>query len=309
MYHLFVIYSQLMKPYLTLLAISPLLLACSASSLQFPNHTPKIIAHRGGTTDAPENTIYAIEKALQHHADEIWITIQLSQDQQPILYRPRDLATHTNLSGSVSQYSAHELKHADAAWSFNPSKGYPLRGKGITIPTLAEVLQRFPTTHFYLDLKSPDADPYHFAAALVKVIDQQHARHRVRVYSTQASFLKALPTNFPVFANRDSTRTLLIHSLFNPQTCSQYAPKNSLWHGFEWKRKVTISEHFTLGKSENEAETSWQPNSIKCFNSHYQQYIIVFGIRTLKEYQQAAKLGVYGVMVDSPQTFRTYLTD
>ena len=53
---------------------------------------PQIIAHRGGTGDAPENTLEAIRLALAHHADAMWLTVQLSKDGVPVLYRPADLS-------------------------------------------------------------------------------------------------------------------------------------------------------------------------------------------------------------------------
>jgi glycerophosphoryl diester phosphodiesterase len=53
--------------------------------------SPQIIAHRGGTADAPENTLPAIKLALQNQAQAIWITVQLSRDGVPVLYRPRRL--------------------------------------------------------------------------------------------------------------------------------------------------------------------------------------------------------------------------
>lgn len=56
--------------------------------------SPKIIAHRGGTADAPENTEIAIKTALSNQADAIWITVQLSKDNVPVLYRPSDLKPH-----------------------------------------------------------------------------------------------------------------------------------------------------------------------------------------------------------------------
>lgn len=46
-----------------------LLLLCSVTALA---NSPKIVAHRGGTADTPENTIYAIDQALKNGADKIW---------------------------------------------------------------------------------------------------------------------------------------------------------------------------------------------------------------------------------------------
>jgi glycerophosphoryl diester phosphodiesterase len=62
---------------------------------------PQIIAHRGGTGDAPENTLEAIRLALEHHADAMWLTVQLSKDGVPVLYRPADLAALTDSGGPV----------------------------------------------------------------------------------------------------------------------------------------------------------------------------------------------------------------
>lgn len=92
-----------------------LLLLCSVTAL---TNSPKIVAHRGGTADAPENTIYAIDQALKNGADKIWITLQLSSDKVPVLYRPSDLNTLTNRSGPAS-YSAQQLIKADAGYRFS----------------------------------------------------------------------------------------------------------------------------------------------------------------------------------------------
>jgi glycerophosphoryl diester phosphodiesterase len=67
---------------------------------------PRIVAHRGGTGDAPENTLEAIRLALKHHADAMWLTVQLSKDGVPVLYRPADLAALTDAKGPVSARTA-----------------------------------------------------------------------------------------------------------------------------------------------------------------------------------------------------------
>ena len=46
---------------------------------------------RGGTGDAPENTLPAIKLALENNAEAIWVTVQLSRDGVPVLYRSSDL--------------------------------------------------------------------------------------------------------------------------------------------------------------------------------------------------------------------------
>ncbi len=47
---------------------------------------------------------------------------------------------------------------------------HPWRGKQATIPTLQSVLQQWPHTFFYIDIKSPDADPTVMGQRLLEVL-------------------------------------------------------------------------------------------------------------------------------------------
>ncbi len=85
---------------------------------------PKIVAHRGGTGDAPENTLEAIRQSIAHHADEMWLTVQLSKDGVPVLYRPADLSALTDATGPVSGYTAAELARVNAGWTFRRGDGW-----------------------------------------------------------------------------------------------------------------------------------------------------------------------------------------
>lgn len=79
---------------------------------------PQLIAHRGGTGDAPENTLPAIKLALENNAEAIWVTVQLSRDGVPMLYRSSDLSALTNSEGKVSSLTAAELAKVDAGWKW-----------------------------------------------------------------------------------------------------------------------------------------------------------------------------------------------
>lgn len=61
---------------MTRVSLATLLLAASTLACA----SPQLIAHRGGTGDAPENTLPAIELALKNRADAVWVTVQLSKD-------------------------------------------------------------------------------------------------------------------------------------------------------------------------------------------------------------------------------------
>ncbi|OOF71526.1 glycerophosphodiester phosphodiesterase [Rodentibacter caecimuris] len=270
-----------------------------------PSQHLQIIAHRAGKDDAPENTSFAINEALNNKSDAIWITIQLSKDKIPVLYRPKDLSTNTNGKGFVSEYSVTELKKLDAAYYFKPEDNYPYRNKDIGIPSLDDILTSYPKTFFYLDLKSPNADPIIMKNSLLQVLTKHNAFKRIRVYSTDQRFTQILPPEIPTFATRDLTRQYLVETALNSNHCP--APlKEGSWHGFELYRKVKIIETFTLGEGISEAILTWAPEDIKCFKQN-PQHIILFGIKTKEDLEFARKLGVDGVMVDSPKYFSSLL--
>lgn len=263
---------------------------------------PVIIAHRGGTGDAPENTEYAIQKALKNKADAVWVTLQLSKDNVIVLYRPLDLSMLTNLTGAVSAYTAVEMKKADAAYKYQPP-AYPLRNRNIAIPTLDDVLKKWPDTFFFLDIKSPDASPQKFSEVLLTTLKKNRSLNRVRVYSTDGAYLAALPESIPKFESRDLTRNALVDVTIN-QTCDFESEETAgKWFGYEMKREVQIIEKYTLGEGITKYSLRWNDKAVRCFKKNPKNKVILFGINTPEDYLQAKNLGADGVLVDSPKMF------
>lgn len=284
-------------------AIGLLLLASqSASALM-----PQIVAHRAGTADAPENTLYAIEQAKSNKADAIWLTVQLSKDNQLVLYRPSDLDALTDKSGVVSDYSAKQLSQINAAYKFNQKNNQQLPAATTTIVTLEEVLKKYPDTIFYIDLKSPDADPNTQAQAILALLNKTNTFNQVRFYSTNDAFLKALKplsTQLQLFESRDETRTMLANSVMSHQCTLENDKSATRWYGFELHRKVEVVEKYTLGEARSPATLSWDKEAIDCFRKNGNAYIIVFGVNSDSDYQLAKEIGADAVMVDSPKAFK-----
>ncbi|MGT3281673.1 glycerophosphodiester phosphodiesterase family protein [Yersinia enterocolitica] len=296
-----------------------------ANSVTSTTHhqSPQIIAHRGGTADAPENTIPAIKKALANGADAIWITLQLSKDNIPVLYRPTDLKELTNKSGKLSDYTAQQLAQVDASVNYNEKHNIqPKSASHIGIPTLDAVLKAFPTTTFYLDIKSPDANPVAFAKALQKTLEastkgEENRLGRTRVYSTNDSYLKALDTvneksdaahQIQRFESRDFTRTQLANITMDHK-CELPADNKERWYGLELHRNVEVVEKYTLGEGRSKAVLSWDKEAVDCFRKNTNAHIIFFGINTPEDYKKAKELGANGVMVDSPSQFKKIVHD
>lgn len=279
---------------------------------------PQIIAHRGGTADAPENTLPAIEKALANGANAVWITLQLSKDNVLVLYRPSDLKELTNKSGKVSDYTAAQLAQVDATVGYNKKHNIVTKSaSNVGIPTLDEVLKKFPTTIFYLDIKSPDADPATFAKALQNTLTEASKGEdsrlaRTRVYSTNDNYLNALDAvnqhsdnahKIQRFESRDFTRTQLANITMDHK-CELPTDNKERWYGLELHRNVEVVEKYTLGEGRSNAILSWDKEAVDCFRKNRNAHIIFFGINTPEDYNKAKELGANGVMVDSPELFK-----
>ena len=93
-----------------------------------------VIAHRGSSSEFPENTLSAFEGAVAMKADMIELDIQLSKDGIPMVFHDDSIERCTNGSGRLQEYTAAELKNLDAGrWKSNAFSGEE-------IPTLDEVL-------------------------------------------------------------------------------------------------------------------------------------------------------------------------
>jgi glycerophosphoryl diester phosphodiesterase len=99
-----------------------------------------VIAHRGASAVAPENTLAAFQRASDDGALWIETDIKLTHDGVPILFHDEDVARTTNGKGLVAEQDWGILQKLDAGSWFNSSF------TAATIPTLADGI-RFATEH------------------------------------------------------------------------------------------------------------------------------------------------------------------
>ncbi len=121
---------------------------------------PLFFAHRGGSALAPENTLPAYENGLSYGAEALELDVHYSRDGEIVVFHDDTLDRTTSGSGPLAALTLEELKRLDAGYHFTPDGGktFPWRGKGVTIPTLREVYERFPQTRINIEMKVNDAD-------------------------------------------------------------------------------------------------------------------------------------------------------
>ncbi|MFB8794520.1 MAG: glycerophosphodiester phosphodiesterase family protein [Microcoleus sp.] len=94
----------------------------------------EIIAHRGFSAIAPENTLAAFELAIARGASSIEFDIQLSADSVPVIFHDATLDRITGVSGKVREQNLSQLQSLDAG------KWFGAEFLGEKIPTLEEAL-------------------------------------------------------------------------------------------------------------------------------------------------------------------------
>ena len=121
---------------LGIVSVTCLYIAVSENNaLRFLFHqAPLIIAHRGASDTAPENTAFAFEAAINVGADGIELDVQQTADGVLIVFHDMNMERITGLDKNVSDVTYEEIQSLDAGRWFAPE----FSGAGIM--TFEEVL-------------------------------------------------------------------------------------------------------------------------------------------------------------------------
>lgn len=99
----------------------------------------KVMAHRGASGYAPENTLTAFKKAIDMGSDGIEFDVQMTKDGKIIVCHDYSVERTTNGKGYIKNLTLMEIKELDAGSWFDK------RFAGEKIPTLEEVFELIPS--------------------------------------------------------------------------------------------------------------------------------------------------------------------
>ncbi len=98
----------------------------------------EIIAHRGASHDAPENTLAAVSLGWKRNADAVEVDVYLSKDNQIVVIHDKNTKRTTGHDGLVREMTWAQLRQLDAgSWKDRKFKGEP-------IPLLSGLLGAIP---------------------------------------------------------------------------------------------------------------------------------------------------------------------
>lgn len=119
--------------------------------------SPLIIAHRGASADAPENTIAAFRRAIEVGADGVEFDVHLSKDRVPVVIHDATLLRTGGINNSVSDLTADQLSRVDVGSWFNAAHPGQARDEFSSerVASLRTVLQLLGdlTGPIYIELK------------------------------------------------------------------------------------------------------------------------------------------------------------
>jgi len=105
---------------------------------------PWVVAHRGASKIAPENTLKSFKKAIELGADMIELDVRATKDREIVVIHDADISRTSNGKGFVRMYTLEELRRYDF-------------GEGEKIPTLTDVLELARDKILVnIELKEPD---------------------------------------------------------------------------------------------------------------------------------------------------------
>lgn len=202
---------------------------------------PLIIAHRGVSEFAPENTFAAFQKAIDVGAEGIEFDVQLSKDGIPVVIHDPELKRLALIEGLVSDLTSEELQKLDVGSWFNEK--YPnfadVDFSKQTVPTLVNFLDFLKEYKglLYLELKCRKAEIKPLVEAVCKIIKSSELFPQIILKSFK---LKAI-----AFAKIISPE-IYTASLFSPKIVNVINKKKHLLEKAEDCLANEISIHYSL---------------------------------------------------------------
>lgn len=260
----------------TLFASALMLLASTSPALE-------IVAHRGFSERAPENTLAAFRLAWESGTDACELDLYLTKDQEIVAIHDADTKRTTGISKLVKESSLADLRPLDAgSWKAPAYKGEP-------IPTLAESLATLPAgkQRFFLEIKHD--------ASIVPVLAKQ-----LETWKTRASQLCIIAFDRKVA--QDSKKAMPWMPVYR---LSSDVTKD--------KKPVTLGQLIQdtlddgLDGLDLGRKWDWTPELVQKVRAAGLK-LFVWTVNDPAEARRLASLGLDGITTDNPVTIREALS-
>jgi glycerophosphoryl diester phosphodiesterase len=152
---------------------------------------PRVCAHRGFNTIAPENSLPAFGAAVAMGAEEIEFDLWFTKDGEVVSIHDPTLERVSNGQGKIWEYTLKELRELDFGIKHGPAFA------GMRIPTFEDILKKF-SCHCVMNihLKTAGERP-EYLGKVVELIKKYDCLKYVYFTSGEDSLLERLQREFP----------------------------------------------------------------------------------------------------------------
>ncbi len=233
-----------------------------------------IMAHRGSSGSAPENTLAAFRLAAKAGVDMIELDVRLTADRHLVVFHDRRLGRTVSGSGPIWTKTLAELRSLDAGSSFSR------RFRGERIPTLHEVFQAVPCrVGINIEVKT-DGDPrmkVGLEEILLAAVRSEAANRTILISSFNHALLRTLHRHEP---------WLTLGALYMPVRDVTRTPS-------ALARRLGVSA-FVCSRS--------QLRNRLVRNAHrHGLSVIVYGVNTARHFERARRFAVDAIITDFPE--------
>lgn len=262
---------------------------CALSSIKAfgYQHHIAIIAHRGASASAPENTLAAFKQALTDGADMLELDVQQTRDSELVIIHDQTIDRTTNGNGKVKDFTYRQLEQFDAGSWFEHGR-FPFEH----IPRLQDVIDILDsTTKLLLEIKEGSDIYPNIEYHVVDCIERNHLQDRVIIKSFADDVLNSV---------RRLNRSLPLLKVFVCQLpIVKIVIERGIAFGSVMNKNVQYLQPHWIALTERFVEAAHE-KGLKVF---------VWNVNTESRMKTMIELGLDGIETDHPGLLRKLLQE
>lgn len=226
--------------------------------------SPAVIAHRGASAHAPENTLAAFRLAMELNTDGIELDVHLSADDHLVVIHDDELDRTTSGTGKVGELTLEEIRSVDA-------------GNGEKVPTLDEVLTLIQDKMWInIELKGFTPQSHQLPGKVLELVADHGLGEKI-IYS---SFDRRLLIQ---------TRKLQPNAKVGLLLLPGFGGKLEYWLYRLFFRPWSLHPHFSLVNPRFMRQARIRGQAVLCYT-----------VNDPDEMRRLKSLGVWGIITDNP---------
>ncbi len=246
----------------------------------------KIIANRGASGVAPENTLPAIKEAIEQGVDRVKIDIRQTADTAIVLMCDKSVERTTNGKGLVHELTLNEIKKLDAGKWFNEQYA------DTKVPTLQQVMEiAKDKCELILEIQEGNELYPDLEENLVKIINNSGMKNRIIV---QSSF------DDVIFSIHKLDPNIRIHKVLIADTPFFYYDAKGFHFSsldkYKFVEEFTINNNFASYRLIDKVKKMGKKLNVQTVN-------------TKKSGSKFIKINIDGIVTDYPNLFSKHISN